>query len=190
MSAFKKILTPTDYIRIKHPEKRVFDIIIPFIVSACITGFIFYLDNPISIISKDGLISVINGILQILSGFYIASMAAVATFQKTGMDIVMDGSPPTLKGKELTRRKFLTYLFGYLAFTSIIMYLIGGGIQLLAPTISHTQWIQIAWVKIILIELYLFIISNIICTTILGMYFMIDKMHDEKPKLNPTHREF
>ncbi|HII3258226.1 TPA: hypothetical protein ACY3ID_005021, partial [Citrobacter amalonaticus] len=172
MSAFRKILTPIDYIRIKHPEKRVFDIFIPLIVSVCITGFIFYLDRPIPIISKDGLISVINGILQILSGFYIASMAAVATFQKSGMDTVMDGSPPTLKGRDLTRRKFLTYLFGYLAFISIIMYLIGGGIQLLSPTLSHTQWIKIACVKIIFVWIYLFIVANIICTTILGMYFM------------------
>ncbi|HEE0139754.1 TPA: hypothetical protein R8G72_000830 [Citrobacter youngae] len=189
MSAFKKILTPIDYIRIKHPEKRVFDIFIPVIISTLITTLIFCLDRPISIISKDGLISVINGILQILSGFYIASMAAVATFQKPGMDSVMDGTPPTLKGKDLTRRKFLTYLFGYLAFASIIMYLIGGGIQLMSPTLSHTQWIKVPWVKITFVGIYLFIISNIICTTILGMYFMIDKMHDEKPKLIAKHKE-
>lgn len=190
MSTFKKILTPINYVRIKHPEKRVFDIFIPLIIAILITIFIFSLDTPIPIISKDGLISVINGILQILSGFYIASMAAVATFQKSGMDSIMDGAPPTLKGKELTRRKFLTYLFGYLAFSSIMMYLIGGGIQLLSPTLNHTQWIKITWIKISLVAMYLFIIANIICTTILGMYFMIDKMHDEKPKLNAKHKDF
>ncbi|MCP3187572.1 hypothetical protein [Klebsiella pneumoniae] len=189
MGAFKKILTPVDYIRIEHPEKRVFDIYIPLIASLAIAAFIFSLDKPVPIIAKDGLISVINGILQILSGFYIASMAAVATFQKSGMDSIMDGTPPTLKGKDLTRRKFLTYLFGYLAFASIIMYLIGGGLQLLSPTLSSAQWAKICWVKISFVVIYLFIIANIICTTILGMYFMIDKMHDEKPKLNSEHKD-
>lgn len=189
MSALTKILTPVDYIRIKHPEKRVFDIIIPLVVSIVITVFIFSLDKPIALVSNNGLISIINGILQILSGFYIASMAAVATFQKQGMDSVMDGFPPTLKGKELTRRKFLTYLFGYLAFTSILMYLVGGGVQLLSSTLSSSKMIEYPVIKIGLVGIYLFIVSNILCTTILGMYFMIDKMHDEKPKLNIKHKD-
>lgn len=189
MGAINKILTPVDYIRIKHPEKRVFDFWIPLILSVIISVFLYILDKPIPILPKDGLVSVVNGILQILSGFYIASMAAVATFQKPGMDSKMDGTPPTLKGKELTRRKFLTYLFGYLAFTSIFMYLAGGGLQLLNLTINHIAWLKIAGIKYFLIALYLFIIANIICTTILGMYFMIDKMHDEKPTLNMNHKK-
>ncbi|WP_313129508.1 hypothetical protein [Pseudescherichia vulneris] len=188
MSSIKKMLTPVDYVRIKHPEKRVFDFAIPLILSLVITAFIFTLDRPIALIAKDGLISVVNGILQILSGFYIASMAAVATFQKKGMDNIMDGAPPTLNGKDLTRRKFLTYLFGYLAFSSIFMYLSGGGLQLLSATISNVAIFKIVFVKFILVAIYIFIILNIICTTILGMYFMIDKMHDEKNELNNRHR--
>lgn len=189
MSALKKILTPVDYIRIKHPEKRVFDFVIPLIISVIVTTFIFCLDKPIMLTSKDGLISIINGILQILSGFYIASMAAVATFQKQGMDSVMDGFPPILKGKELTRRKFLTYLFGYLAFSSILTYLAGGGVQLLSSTLTSSKIMEFPVIKIGLVGIYLFIVSNILCTTILGMYFMIDKMHDEKPKLNVKHKD-
>lgn len=189
MGAIKKILTPVDYVRIKHPEKRVFDVTIPLILSIAITSFLFCLDKPVSLLAKDGLISVINGILQILSGFYIASMAAVATFQKKGMDNVMDGTPPTLKGEELTRRKFLTYLFGYLAFASIFMYLAGGGMQLIATTISNISWMKIPFVKFIMVGIYNFIIANIICTTILGMYFMIDKMHNETAVLNRRHKD-
>lgn len=189
MGAFKKILTPVDYIRIKHPEKRVFDFTIPLFLSLVITFFVFCLDKPIVLLAKDGLVSVVNGILQILSGFYIAAMAAVATFQKPGMDQVMDGTPPTLKGKVLSRRKFLTYLFGYLAFTSIFMYLAGGGLQLLALTITNILWLKITWVKFILVASYIFIITNIISTTILGMYFMIDKMHDDKNTLSQKHKD-
>ncbi|MCP5581302.1 hypothetical protein NL290_27875, partial [Klebsiella pneumoniae] len=64
-----------------------------------------------------------------------------------------------------------------------------GGLQLLSPTLSSAQWAKICWVKISFVVIYLFIIANIICTTILGMYFMIDKMHDEKPKLNSKHKD-
>ncbi|WP_454834492.1 hypothetical protein [Rahnella aceris] len=190
MSAFNKILTPINYIRINHPEKRVFDFWIPLFTSVIIGLLLFSLDKPIVLIGKDGLVSVVNGILQILSGFYIASMAAVATFQKKGMDDPMDGTPPTLKGEELTRRKFLTYLFGYLAFASILLYFIGGGLQLLSLNIGKFVWINILIIKECLVILYLFTVMNILCTTLLGMYFMIDKMHNEKVKLNLDHKNF
>ncbi|WP_145494378.1 hypothetical protein [Yersinia bercovieri] len=190
MSALSKIATPINYIRICHPEKRVFDLWIPALASISIGLFLLFLDKPIAILSKDGLVSVVNGILQILSGFYIASMAAVATFQKDGMDDLMDGTPPTLKGVSLTRRKFLTYLFGYLAFSSILLYFIGGGLQLLAPTIAKVAWINIALVKQIFVTIYLFIVMNILCTTVLGMHFMIDKMHDNKIKVTLNHVAF
>ncbi|HEN3281139.1 TPA: hypothetical protein U5D21_002992 [Yersinia enterocolitica] len=190
MSALSKIATPINYIWICHPEKRVFDFWIPALASISLGLFLLFLDKPIAILSKDGLISVVNGILQILSGFYIASMAAVATFQKDGMDDLMDGVPPKLKGVSLTRRKFLTYLFGYLAFSSILLYFIGGGLQLLAPTIAKIAWINIASVKQIFVTIYLFIVMNILCTTVLGMHFMIDKMHDDKKTVKLNHVVF
>lgn len=190
MSALSKILTPINYLRINHPEKRVFDFWIPVAASIALGLGLLLLDSPITLLNKDGLVSVVNGILQILSGFYIASMAAVATFQKDGMDDVMDGTPPTLKGVDLTRRKFLTYLFGYLAFASILLYFIGGGLQLLAPTIGKIAWINLLLIKQALVTIYLFFVMNILCTTLLGMHFMIDKMHDDKKKLNMSHKDF
>jgi len=190
MSAVSKILTPINYVRIKHAEKRVFDLWTPILLSIGTGITLFCLEKPVNLINKDGLISVINGILQILSGFYIASMAAVATFQKDGMDSIMAGSPPTLKGVELTRRKFLTYLFGYLAFASILLYFIGGGAQLLAPTIHNIDWLNIKIIKYISVTFYIFFIMNIFCTTILGMHFMIDRMHDDVKTLKIEHNEF
>lgn len=190
MSALSKMLTPINYVRISHAEKRVFDLWIPILLSIGTSIILYYLEKPINFINKDGLISVINGILQILSGFYIASMAAVATFQKDGMDSVMAGSPPTLKGIELTRRKFLTYLFGYLAFASILLYFIGGGLQLIAPTLHSIAWLNIKLIKYIFVTIYIFFIMNILCTTILGMHFMIDRMHDDAKTLKVEHKDF
>ncbi|EIS0823132.1 hypothetical protein LY062_004648, partial [Salmonella enterica] len=141
------------------------------------------LPKNISLIGKDSLISLVNGILQILSGFYIASMAAVATFQKKGMDNIMDGVAPTLRGKKLTRRRFLTYLFGYLAFMSITLYFVGGTVQLMSSSIKELHLSQYGWLKNLCLFIYLSFVCNILSTTALGMFFMIDKMHEEKPEL-------
>ena len=183
MYVLSKVFTPIDYLRIKHPEKRFFDWVLPIFTAAIITLSIYYLPKTISLLGKDSLVSLVNGILQILSGFYIASMAAVATFSKDGMDEVMYGIPPVLKGKKLTRRKFLTYLFGYLAFMSIALYFVGGALQLTSASIKELHLSSYPLVKSLLLFIYLSTICNIIYTTALGMYFMIDKMHDEKSKL-------
>lgn len=183
MSVFSKVFTPIDYVRIKHPEKRFFDWILPVLTAAAITVVISILPKSVSIIGKDSLVSLVNGILQILSGFYIASMAAVATFSKEGMDDVMQGEPPKLKKQKLTRRKFLTYLFGYLAFMSMALYFLGGALQLTSTSIKELHLSSIPIVKGILLFFYLTAVCNIIYTTALGMFFMIDKMHDEKTKL-------
>lgn len=184
MSVASKILTPIDYLFIKHSEKKWFDFVLPVIASGLAVLIICLLPKHISFIGKDSLISLVNGILQILSGFYIASMAAVATFQKNGMDDVMTGVPPTLRGKSLTRRKFLTYLFGYLAFLSITLYFIGGAMQLSSSSIKEMHFASVSYVKNICLFVYIFFVGNILSTTALGMFFMIDKMHDEKATLN------
>ncbi|EIC3510599.1 hypothetical protein ACSRB9_10990 [Salmonella enterica] len=183
MSLLSKIITPIDYLMISHSEKKWFDFILPITVSCIAVIIINILPKNISLIGKDSLISLVNGILQILSGFYIASMAAVATFQKKGMDNIMDGVAPTLRGKKLTRRRFLTYLFGYLAFMSITLYFVGGTVQLMSSSIKELHLSQYGWLKNLCLFVYLSFVCNILSTTALGMFFMIDKMHEEKPEL-------
>ncbi|HHL1957037.1 TPA: hypothetical protein ACQ2HS_004597 [Klebsiella pneumoniae] len=183
MSLLAKIITPIDYLMISHNEKKWFDFILPVIASFIVVFIINLLPKSISLIGKDSLVSLVNGILQILSGFYIASMAAVATFQKKGMDSVMDGVAPMLRGEKLTRRRFLTYLFGYLAFISIMLYFVGGAVQLTSTSIKELHLSQFGWLKSICLFIYLSFVCNILSTTALGMFFMIDKMHEEKPEL-------
>lgn len=183
MYVISKVFSPLSYLLIRHHEKRYFDFVLPAITSFMIVLVIIHLPNKITLIGKDSLISIVNGMLQILSGFYIASMAAVSTFQKDGMDKVMAGSPPTLGKKDLTRRQFLSYLFGYLAFISIVMYFAGGAMQLMQGNFSQSEFLQSPWVKKSLLFVYISIVCNIIYTTTLGMYFMINKMHDSPNEL-------
>lgn len=186
MHMLNKLFKPLNYLKIKHNEKYWFDLILPVIFSLLASGLFYCLPNPVNFVGNGGVISLVNGIFQILSGFYIASMAAVATFQKEGMDNVMEGDPPTLtvnnSSKKLTRRVFLTYLFGYLAFMSIFVYFIGGFIQLASASVSILFSDIPLLVKYLFIWIYMFMVFNVLCTTLLGMHFMIDKIH--RPKKN------
>ncbi|MBQ4676137.1 hypothetical protein H9X88_24310 [Aeromonas hydrophila] len=184
MFVVDKLLKPLHYVQISSTEKRWFDFGLP-LVFATISILIIYvfLPQPLSFIGKDSVISLSNGILQILSGFYIASMAAVSTFNREGMDDLMEGSDiPMLRGEPLSRRSFLSYLFGYLAFMSIVMYFAGGLAQLASGTI-HSFCIEHPYGKVALATLYLLVLWNILFTTVLGMHFLIDRIHRSKPKM-------
>src|SRR5258706_8987546 len=99
-------------------------------------------------------------LLQVLTGFYIASLAAVATFNKPGLDDPMAGDPPTLREdycaittvKPLTRRRFLCLLFGYLSWLSLFLYFIGKGGGLIQKwasiNISYNHLMYCKWLFI------------------------------------------
>ncbi|USP09803.1 hypothetical protein L1S45_22075 [Aeromonas dhakensis] len=184
-----KLLKPLRYIQISNNEKRWFDLWLPITFAVLVTVLLYLLPKPISFLGKDSIVSLTNGILQILSGFYIASMAAVATFNRDGMDDPMAGGDcPRLDGQKLTRRGFLSYLFGYLAFTSILMYFAGGLCQLMLESLREL-FRDYPWIKMVGSFLYLTALFNIIFTTVLGMHFLIDRIHRSEPHLYDNNKQ-
>lgn len=183
-----RLLKPLDYLRIKVVEKLRYDFVYPLVLGTGLTLLLFFYPLPVKVFGTDGLLDLIVKILQILTGFYIASLAAVATFNKADMDELMSGKPPTLKvfknGKEtqerLTRRRFLCLMFGYLAFISISLYFIGGFANLFSYNISQLIPIVLKTpVKWVFVWSYLVITSNLIVTTLLGLFYMCDRIHRE-----------
>jgi hypothetical protein len=192
MAAASRLLRPLDYLRIKHPAKLKYDFWLPLAFSCSFTAFLYFLPTPVPVFAENGLIFIISGLLQILTGFYIASLAAIATFNKEGMDSTMPGDPPTLKttyrGKikilELSRRRFLCLMFGYLSFMGIFLYFLGSGANLLrenALIIIPIHFHLVA--KWGFVAVYLFFVSNLIVATLLGLFYMADRIHRTDPIL-------
>lgn len=185
-----KLFSPLNYLLIKHEEKGKYDYGIPFAVSVCVTiAYHFYADR-IPLISNNGLVLQVNGLLQVLIGFYIAALAAVSTFSSPSIDEIMAGDPPTLvekfRGKkvkvQLTRRRFVCYLFGYLALVSFMLFCIGM-ISILVGKPFYF-WLStlmtpdiIVWIKTMFVAAYVFLLMNIIITTLLGLYFLAIRFH-------------
>jgi hypothetical protein len=193
MVATSRLLRPLDYWRIKHPAKSKYDLWLPLGLAFLFTSGLYLLPISVPIFAERGLISIISELLQILTGFYIASLAAIATFNKEGMDSTMPGDPPTLKtmyrGKikiiELSRRRFLCLMFGYLSFMGILLYFLGSGANLLrenAIEIIPFYWRPFA--KWGFITFYLFLVSNLVVTTLLGLFYMADRIHRTDPTLS------
>ncbi|WP_324031317.1 hypothetical protein [Aeromonas caviae] len=151
--------------------------------------------KPFPLTGTSGLIGQVNGLLQVLIGFYIASLAAVATFQGQGMDGFMEGSPPTMNEKRkgvtkevyLSRRRFLSYLFGYLALMSLAVFFIGVIVNLTSESIfTWTKALSYtSYIKVVSLFVYMFFICNIFITTLLGLYYLTVKIHQKKGEIHP-----
>lgn len=190
--ACQQLLTPMRYLRIRQgislfQSKTVYDWVLPIIISipATYVGY-KYSDG---IFSEKGVIGGFQKLLEILVPFYIAALAAVATFARDGLDDPMKGHPATLSIRHahgdwiehiLTRRQFICYLFGYLAFVSLILFV---GILFL-NLVSQKSGVVVAeifgkhiqYVKIAVIYLFMLPIWQMIVTTLLGVYFMSERL--------------
>lgn len=185
-----KLFSPLNYLRIRHSEKKWYDFIIPSLGAVLAMAVYFFCHDQIPLVGSSGLIVQVNGLLQVLIGFYIAALAAVSTFSNSSIDEVMAGDPPTLLEKfrgteikvELTRRRFVCFLFGYLALMSFILFSVGLVSILLGKMIS--AWIvglssiEVLWlIKTVFVGFYSLILINLISTTLLGLYYLSVRFH-------------
>ncbi len=176
----QKLCSPLRYLKIKHKEKTFFDYILPILATSFFLLINHYaLPKSMPFLGDKSIVSVVNSLLQMLSGFYIASLAAVATFSRPEIDEVMINAPK-LNNIPITRRLFLTHLFGYLAFVSIMLYFVGGFVQIASESMSQFEsYAYFATISITSQFIYVFCIFNLIFVTLLGLYFMIDRIHKE-----------
>ena len=185
-----RLIRPLDYLRIKHEQKTKYDIYIP--ATLTILSIFIYILLPVkpNTFGSGSITNIIGGLLQLLSGFYIASLAAIATFNKQGMDSVMPGVAPTLEtlhrgsleNIKLTRRRFLCLMFGFLAFSSIALYLFGGLAEILSSNYGLLSGQVKIYIKYIFLSVYFFVFYNIMTTTCLGLYYMSDRIHRGDPE--------
>jgi hypothetical protein len=161
-------------------------------IAALLVGSsVYFLPEKLNLFGQNGLVGQMNGLIQILTGFFIASLAAVATFQRHELDEVMGGDPPTLpRGnghsiEDLTRRRFLCLLFGYLSGASIVLYLAGVVATVGAPLLvnwSATHHNYHIVLRALVLAAYGAVLMQILITAFLGLYFLIDRIHQ------PSHK--
>jgi hypothetical protein len=191
----KRLLFPLTYWRVKHPVKFWFDIGYPAAFAVLFGSALTFTSLQYNVVGERGLVETFNGLLGILIGFFIAALAAVATFDRPGMDAVMRGEAATLKLPEwtkplaLTRRMYLCLLFGYLTFVTLVAYMTAAVVNVLfaraSPDAMGLAPDAYAWARVAFIYLYAFALGHILSHTLLGVYYLawraviVDQQPDE-----------
>lgn len=192
-----RLARPVLFLSTKGPGLTWFKFVLPIILSLATCLYLYAYPKQLCLFGDGSLADGIFSFLQILPGFYIASLAAVSTFQGKMLDAPFDGIPITLKTREngtkvtkaLTRRHFLSLLFGYLSFLSIMLSLY---IQILNKTppfvflssISLKNAAECA--SFFVLSLFFF---QLITITLLGLFYLSDRMHWKQKEeiVTPSH---
>ncbi|PSU94366.1 hypothetical protein C0W80_19455 [Photobacterium leiognathi subsp. mandapamensis] len=185
-----QLTSPFGYLFIKGINaKKKYDVYIPLFFTVLTIVFLYFANNLDLnlIVSKTGLISDISSFIGNLPGFYIAALAAIATFNREQIDkpLISDGTSPYIvnkivdsNGKEhqteetITRRMFLCFLFSFLTAESIILVIINkfASVVILSSDVF-------VYFSLFYIGAYFFLFWQLIISTFFGLYYLGNRIH-------------
>lgn len=182
----KVLFSPLSYLRIRHEAKRWADWVYPLVFAVASTFIVIRYGSPGFVAGEDGLLSKILIVCSVLPGFYIASLAAIATFNRPDIDELMP--PPTpeitqkIGGKKndipLTRRRFLSHLFAFLCFESLAIMVVCVFASLVGPNVADLLIEEFYnYLKTGFVFLVLLLFWQMLCGTLLGLYYFGDRLY-------------
>lgn len=190
---------PAAYLAVRHPQKPTFDWFVPIGLTCVSTAVYVWLPTTIPFIGQNSLTGFIQELVKMLSGFFIAALAAIATFKDDQLDKYMIGDPPTLTEydaeksrmveRALTRRRFLSLLFGYLAFISLMLFVWTVALAVVKDTAiaSLGAWTPAARIATVAFTLFWF--WNMFSVALLGLYYLTYRMHRPDQRMEAEARE-
>lgn len=185
-----QLTRPFGYIFIHHRVKKIVDWYLPGLLAGVAAVFLFFFRGVVNIWGDQGLIVNAQAFVQSLPGFYIAALAAIATFGQRGtLDSLMPEPTPTIETRfggawvvmGLTRRRFLCLLFAYLTALSLsltVASLFVRSVVKVKESIPHFIGESAFYV---LTSAYLLFFFQMIVTTMWGLYYLSDRIHQPDP---------
>jgi hypothetical protein len=182
------LLRPFSYWSIDHKVKWKVDWLFPFIL-ASLSMILLALSSSVvrvTIYGDTGLLSKLLAFVQSLPGFYIAALAAIATFNRPDIDRHMPEPAPSIdivvQGRsvlvKLTRRKFLCSMFAFLTAESIVLTVtavfglaVSEAVKTALPPMAH------AWVRSAFVFAYLLLFWQMVVASFWGLYYLGEKLH-------------
>ena len=184
-----QLVKPIGYLFIKHPFKWVVDWLYPSILCLLFITLVCKLSSIDVFLRTGGTLSLILGFVQSLPGFYIAALAAIATFGRLDIDDILPEPTPKvvvkLRGADnvisLTRRRFLAMLFAFLTAESVILTILA---IVLIPFSADIQAISVLfkesgkWIAIGLSSIYMIGFFQMVLATFWGLYYLGYKLQE------------
>ena len=193
MLKYSRLLRPLLFLFIKSYGLGRYRWRLPLIWTFLFGVYLANYPSSVPFFGKDSINALFLSFLQLLPGFYIAALAAISTFNRKMMDKPLSGSLKTtlLSGengsvecRELSRRRLLSHLFGYLRFVSLLLFAVCGLMQLANPIellkalfehfgIGNYNYL-LEWFFILAI---FFFFCQMMILTLFGLFYLCDRIH-------------
>lgn len=186
LGILSQLLRPWSYLKISARGKVWFDLIVPLVLTAVISTLVLQAGAAVKVFGAGGLVQQITSFLQSLPGFFIAALAAVATFNRDDLDSLLPAPTPTMvvtkRGKsvplELTRRRFLCALFSFLTAQALLITCIGIFSTAMTPwVVDYFPMGSLQNIKAVGTFLIIFLLCQLLSVTSLGLYYLGDRIH-------------
>lgn len=188
------------YLKIRQGDglltsKFTYDFVVPVIGAVLCTAAITHFSLPIAAFGTEGLVPGVLNLLNLLIAFFIAALAAVATFDRKGLDDPVKGDPALMTRTKsngarvqhvLTHRQFVCYMFGFLSFASLMLLIFLYALRVIGPEVWAERQLTFnvkgfelhlrPWLKGFGISLFFFVVGQIVTTTLLSLYFLTDRL--------------
>lgn len=185
----KFCLRAFDFLKIRYPDKshRPSLYVLPFFFAMATCAFVHIIDDDFVVnLFTSNAFDNISTFVQVLPGFYIASLAAIASYSNEHIDNKISGATPYLvehlsvgnRPSELSRRRFLTLLFGYLAAVSILLTIALFFIRL-SYDVGFLRVSTTIFNGLYMLACLLFfsVFYQLVLLTLFGIYYLADRMH-------------
>ena len=181
--AWAMLLSPFRYLSIRHEVKDRVDYIWPLVLTLITMGVFWLLPVPARVLGEGGFLIGVRDLIALFAAFFVVALAAVSTFDRKTLDQPMDGTPPRLDGRDLTRRQFDCRLFGYLAALSFALFLACVAAEIAAPSLRYLFSPRVLWwIRAVLGSVFTFGFWSMVVTTLLGIWFLIERVHLKEPE--------
>jgi hypothetical protein len=187
------LLSPLRFLAIRHGRWVRYNFVIPGVIAAAATTLVLLWPKAGPLIGDDGFLSKLQNPMAILGGFFIAALTLVTSDRSDVLQAKVGGEdPPRLRGEALSRRRFLAFLFGYLAFASfaivaftVIADLLGPGARVVIPNgyLQATKGVFVFGLG--------FIIGHVAIATLLGLYYFTERLQvsDRRVQIGAKHAD-
>jgi hypothetical protein len=186
----------------EHGSKLYRRNLVALIVITLLISLPFILANA-NFFGDKGFLDRIGGFSAVLTGFYIAGLVGIASFSSAvgDLDVVIVHGPIsrlTAEGEpeELTRREYVSSMFGYLSFVSLSMsisfilliVLAGTKDDILTwagqfPEVAPYVAQSVSIIRTLTIVLCSLVVAHLFVTTCHGLYYMIDRLYHKEARL-------
>ncbi len=175
-----RLLAPMAYLQVRHPTKQLYDYWLPAVLGTIAAALVLFAGVRVNVFGDNGIVYGVNQLLQLLVGFYVAALAAVATFQSDTMDEPTSGDPLVLGSELLTRRRFVCLLFGHLAVVGFMLYVAGAFALASAPGIHDAlgaRSVSAAFARDVFTWIHMMVAAHVVVVTLHGVHFLAVRMH-------------